>query len=166
MLKNEKFSLVPYYYGFIFVLLTDGFIFLKSSFGKISEGKFVPGLTDTLNKFLSKNPYPWYKDFLSGIVIPNSQLFGQLIMWGEFLSSVAIIVSIICLLIRVGKVKIIYTILILGLTGAFLLNLNFYLAAGWTSASTESLNLIMGIIALIGLAETTKLLLRSESFGR
>lgn len=158
MAKSEKFMPIPYYYGFLFVLLTDGFIFLKSGFGKITEGKFVMGLADTLTKSLGKNPYPWYKEFLSGIVIPNSQPFGQLIMWGEFLSGVAIISSIICLLIRVGKPRLIYMLLSLGLAGAFLLNLNFYLALGWTSASTDSLNFLMGIIELIALAETVKLM--------
>lgn len=162
MSKYEKFTPIPYYYGFLFVLLTIGLIFLKSSFSKISGGKFVPGLTDTLTKFVSKNPYPWYKEFLSGIVIPNSQFFGQLIMWGEFLSTVAIIFSVICILFSIWKSKMVYIILILGLTGGFLLNLNFYLASGWTSGSTETLNLLMGIIELIGLVETVKLLLRSE----
>lgn len=156
--KSEKFTLIPYYYGFLLILLINGSIFLKSGYGKVSEGKFVGGLSETLTKFAGKNPYPWYKDFLNGFVIPNSQSFGFLIMWGELLSGFAIISSIFCLLFRIGRPKIIFSILAFGLIGGFLLSLNFYLAAGWTSPSTDSLNFLMGLIQLIALAETIKLL--------
>lgn len=161
MAKSNSYSLIPFHYGFIFVLLTNGFIFLRSSYGKISEGKFVDSLAPTLEKFGSKNPYPWYKDFLSGSIIPNSNFFGNLIMWGELLSALAIISAGIFMLMR-KQSRLTYWLMVVGLLGGLILNVNFYFAAGWTSPSTESLNLLMGLIELIGLLETIKLLTRFE----
>lgn len=161
MAKSSNYSLVPFHYGFIFVLLSVGFIFFRSSYGKITEGKFVDSLATTLEKFGSKNPYPWYKQFLSGFIVPNSQFFGNLIMWGELLSALAIIIASLSILMR-RQNKMTYWLMILGLVGALMLNLNFWFAAGWTSPSTESLNLLMAIIEIIALAETVKLLAISE----
>lgn len=41
-------------------------------------------------------------------------------------------------------------VLELGLLGGILLNIIFWLAAGWTSPSTDSLNLLMFLIEAIG----------------
>lgn len=140
-----------YRIGFNLVLLTLGLDWLRSSIGKITGGKFVSTLTPTLGKFISNNPNIWYDNFTKNIVIPNSKIFGNLIMWGEFLSAVSITISSLYLLLEKKENKKIEFLLLLGLIGGAFLNFNFYFAAGWTSPSTESLNLIMFVVEAIAI---------------
>lgn len=131
-----------------------GFIFLRSSYGKFSGGTFVSTLGDTLTKLASKNPYPWYKDFLLNTAIPNSNMFGVLTMWGELFSGITLVCLSLYLLVQKKSTKLIYMLLCGGfIVGAFL-NLIFWLAAGYTSPSTESLNLVMFLVQVIGVFYT------------
>lgn len=139
-----------FFYGFILILLAHGLIWLRSSYGKLSGGQFVDELDKTLAFFASKNSYPLVKDFLQNTAIPNSKLFGNLTMWGEFLSALAIILGVLYLLIKKSYDKRAVVILILGLLGGIFLNAVFLFSAGWTSPSTESVNLIMFVTQLIG----------------
>lgn len=140
-LKNSEF-------GFLLINLTLGLVWARSSWGKFTGGKFVDSLGITLTKAAEHNPYYWYKSFLQNFAIPNSVIFGQMVLWGEFLVAVTIIFSSVYLLKKQNKFA--YFILILGLIGGFFLNLNFWLAFAWTSPATDSLNLLMGAIELIG----------------
>lgn len=137
--------------NFYLIYFVFGFIFLKSSWGKIEGGQFVSGLGGTLEKFASKNPYPWFKEFLTGVAIPNSQLFGNMTMWGEFLTGLGFAVGSLYLLISKKPSQLGYVVFTLGCLGGFLLNGTFWLAAGWTSASTDTVNLVMMLVGLIGL---------------
>lgn len=140
-----------FYGGILWILIAFGLEFLRSSYGKIAGGKFVGGLGSTLKIFANKNPNEWYKNFLNSWAIPNSSMLGNLIMWGELLSGIAMIVGSIYLLLNKGKGRFAQFILMLGLIGGAFLNLNFYFAAGWTSPSTEGLNLLMLVIEVIGI---------------
>ncbi|HBQ50845.1 hypothetical protein A3B42_01510 [Candidatus Daviesbacteria bacterium RIFCSPLOWO2_01_FULL_38_10] len=142
----------------LFILGVVGFIYLKSSWGKIMGGEFVNNLGGTLGKFAAKNPYPWMQNFLQNVAIPNSNIFGLLTMWGEFLSALAILVSVFCLVFSSQKSKLFILLLLAGCFVGLFLNLIFYFAAGWTSSSTESLNLLMFVIELAGLVYGLKLL--------
>lgn len=128
-----------------------GFIFLRSGYGKITEGKFVSTLGATLGKFASNNPYPPVKSFLEGFAIPNSVVFGNLTMWGEALVGLNLILLSLYLLFNNKASRATYLLLVVGLFFGTLLNLTFWLAAGWTSPSTDGLNLIMLIVQLVGL---------------
>lgn len=134
----------------ILIFLALGLLWLKSSLAKFSSGNFVSGLGTTLSKAADKNPYPWYKQFLNSVAIPNSQVFGTLVLWGEFLSAAAIILGSLILL-KKGSNKFARWILIAGLAGGLFLNITFWLAFGYTSPSTDSLNLLMGVIEVIGI---------------
>ncbi len=142
----------------LFVLGVVGFIYLKSSWGKIMGGEFVNNLGGTLGKFASKNPYPWMQNFLQSVAIPNSNIFGLLTMWGEFLSALAILVSVFYLVFSTQKSKLFIFLLLAGSFVGLFLNLIFYFAAGWISPSTESLNLLMFMVELTGLVYGLKLL--------
>lgn len=143
------------------IFLVCGYIFAKSGYQKLLSGSFPQSLGATLEKFASKNPYPPVKDFLNQMAIPNSYIFGLLTMWGEIFAGVAIVLSSLYLVFR-KEHKFAYLLLAAGLfVGAFL-NLNFWLSAGWTSPSTESLNLLMFIIQLAGLIFASKKLLDSK----
>lgn len=142
----------------LLIFLAIDFIWLRSSIGKLTEDKFVGSLGITLTKFASKNPYPWFKDFLQNVAIPNAKTFGVLTMWGEFLTAIALTISVLYLLFSKKNNQLITVLLIVGLIGGMLLNATFWLASGWTSASTDGLNLLMFLIQTIGLFFALKLL--------
>jgi len=141
-----------------------GFIFLRSSWGKITGGSFVDTLAGTLGKFASKNPYPFYKDFLENIAIPNSTIFGTLTMWGEFFAGGAILAASLYLLLKPGK-KLMYLLLMAGLLVGAFLNAIFWFASAWTSPSTDGLNLVMFATQVIGLCFIRQLLIGKKRNG-
>lgn len=138
------------YLYLIFALI--GFIFLRSGYGKVSGGKFVGGLGETLTKFASNNPYPPVKSFLEQIAIPNSGIFGFLTMYGEVFAGISLMGVSVYLLFAAKSPRASYLILGAGLLVGCFLNLVFWLSAGYTSASTESLNLVMLAVQIIGLS--------------
>lgn len=133
------------------VLLSIGLLWLRSSYGKLIGGTFVNSLGATLTKAAEKNPYPFFKQFLTGTAVPNSQLFGTLTLWGELLSAVAITVGSIILLLNPHANKLVVVGLAAGLAGGLLLNIVFWLGFGYTSPSTDSINLLMAVIEIIGI---------------
>lgn len=137
--------------GFLIIYLILGGIWLRSSVGKITGGKFVDSLGGILTKIAQNNPHPWFKSFLQNIAIPNSKIFGSLIMWGEFLTAVAIILGSLYLLFSKGDQKLGLIVLILGLLGGMFLNAIFWLGFGYSNVSTESLNLLMFLIEWVGI---------------
>lgn len=135
----------------LLIFLSVGLLWLKSSLGKISSGNFVSGLGGILTKTADKNPHLFFKQFLTTVAIPNSQLFGLLVMWGEFLSAIAITLGAGMLLVNPKANKSASLILILGLLGGAFLNITFWLGFGYSSPSTDSLNLLMAAIEIIGI---------------
>lgn len=146
--------------AFYTVILFLGLVWLKSTLGKLTAGKFVDSLSPTLEKFTSGNPHPWYIDFVENSVMPNSKFFGNLIMWGEFLTAISLISSSIYFIFSKKDNKILEYILVLGLLGGALLNLNFWFASGWMSPSGDSLNLLMFAIQVLALLVFGKKLLK------
>lgn len=138
------------------IFIGIGFIFLRSGYGKVAEGKFVGGLGATLQKFASNNPYPVVKNFLESSAIPNASFFAYLTMWGELLVGINLIVLSLYLLLIKRAGRPIYMLLSLGLFFGALLNLVFWLSAGWTSPSTDGLNLVMLIVQVIGIVFVTR----------
>lgn len=145
--------------GLLLIILANGLIFLKSGLGKATDEKYIGSLSGTLAKFASKNPYPFYKSFLETVAIPNSQIFATLTMLGELFTGATLVLGTMFLLLnKKNKKSLVVTIALrLGLLVGVFLNLTFWLAAGYTSASTDSLNLLMVAIGLIGLVYTSKL---------
>lgn len=136
----------------LLILTSVGLLWLKSSLGKFASGNFVSNLGGTLTKTADKNPYPWFKEFLNAVAIPNSYIFGVLVLWGEFLSALAITIGAVILLVNPKANKLVYLMLIAGLAGGFFLNLNFWLGFGYSNPSTDSLNLLMAVVEIIGIA--------------
>ncbi len=138
------------------IFISTGFIFLRSSFGKFQSGNFVNSLAPILKKFASQNPFPIYKSFLEQIAIPNAGLCGMLTMWGELFAALTLVGLSVYLLFNSKPQRIIYLLLAAGfLTGA-ILNAVFWLASGWTSPSTDGLNLLMFLIEVIGFVYSVK----------
>lgn len=134
----------------LLILLSIGLLWLRSGLSKFIEGNFTSSLGGILSKTVDKNPYPLFKQFLTNIVIPNSYLFGSLVMWGELLSGISITSGVILLLKEYG-VKWARLLLIAGLTGGVFLNINFWLGLGNASSASDSLNLLMIVIQFIGI---------------
>lgn len=126
-------------------------MFLKSGFEKISGGKFTDSLAGTLAKFAKDNPYPPVKSFLENFAIPNSVLFGYLTQWGEFLAGLNLLVLSLWMIFSPKTGEKFVRLAILGFGTGLLLNITFWFSAGYTSASTGSLNLVMGAVNLVGL---------------
>lgn len=156
--KNNDSVRLPLF--FLLFILAIGLVWLKSSYGKLTGGVFVDGLGKTLTMFASKNPYPWYKDFLTQVAIPNAKTFGLLTMWGEFLSAVSITAASI-ILMATGGSKLVKIVLLLGLLGGAFLNAVFWLASAWTSPSTDSLNLLMLVLQAIAAIAVAKSITKS-----
>lgn len=136
----------------LLILLADGLIWLRSSLGKFPPEKFIGGLSGILTKFASNNPYSWYKDFLQGTVIPNAGIFGLLTFLSELLAALLLVGGLFYLLFNPKGYKAVRLVLFVGLLIAVFLNATFWLAAGWTSPSTDSLNLLMLVVQVAGLA--------------
>lgn len=113
---------------FVVLRLVIGYVFLNSGWEKITNPEFAAGLGATLGKFAAQNPFGWYKSILLSYSVPNAQTLAPLVAWGEVAAGVMLILGF---LTPVGALL------------AFLLNANFYLAAGWTSPSAHSVNLVM-----------------------
>lgn len=143
MMKINKWLLL--------ILLADGLLWLRSGFGKISDDKFASGLVGTLGKFASGNPYPPVKDFLQHTAIPNAGTFAFLTQWGEFLSAVVLILSVIYILVSRKENSLLSWAMVLSLTVLAFLSATFGLAAGWMSSSTESLNILMLVVEVVGI---------------
>lgn len=140
-----------------FIFLVIGSVWARSGYGKLNSGNFAENLGLMLTKNAQSNPFPLYKDFLHAIAIPNSVIFGQLTMWGELLTALAIVGSVLYLLRTDSPQKFAYWILGAGLTVGLFLNLNFWFAFSWTSPANDSLNLLMGLIELIGIITVFRL---------
>lgn len=117
---------------------------------KIQGGSFVSSLAGILGKFASKNPYPFCKNFLENIAIPNSIIFGTLTMWGEFFSGVTVGLLSLYLIFQPKGSRSIHILLAAGLLVGAFLNAIFWFAAGWTSSSTETLNMVMFAVQIVG----------------
>lgn len=140
----------------LLIILVNGLIWARSSLGKLSEGKFVDSLAATLTRFAEKNPYPLVKDFLNTIAIPNSKVIGNLTMWGEVVVGLTLTLPV-ALLFSKKPPSWVKPLVIVGLIGGMWLNLVFWFAAGYSSPSTDSLNLLMFLTQLIGLIYVLKL---------
>lgn len=135
----------------LWTLLALGLLWSKSSWGKLTGGTFVSGLGQTLSKVVDKNPYPFFKQFLTDVAIPNSVLFGNLTLWGEVLVALSITLGAILLLFNPNISKLVYLAVIAGLFGGLLLNVVFWFGFGYTSPSTDSVNLLMAAIEVIAI---------------
>jgi thiosulfate dehydrogenase (quinone) large subunit len=107
---------------------------LSSGTGKLMNPKYVSGFAATNANFAKGSSFSWYRDFLTGTVIPNHDFFAYFTMYGEIFAGVALLLG---LLTNAGAIA------------AFLLNLNFWLAAGYSGGSTFGVNFVMGGAAIV-----------------
>lgn len=136
------------YLGLIFLVLA--FTWVKSGWGKVSSGVFPENLGKTLLKFADSNPYPWFKTLLTDIAVPNSVAIGWLVQLGELTAAVLTGFSAAALIFKIKIPRAAQIFFGAGFSLAAVLNATFWLASGWTSGSTDSLNLVMMAIEIVG----------------
>lgn len=141
-----------------------GYEWLHAGWGKVSEGTFAGGLSGTLTKFASQNPYPWYTRTILEPLTRHSETLGQWIQWGELLAGIALIASALVYTQRIPAPwkKTTNILLAIALLGTILMSANFYLAAGWTSASTKGLNTLLFWIEVLILADVVYLFVKKK----
>ena len=164
-MKNERSSLLRDKKGvdryLLFILLGIGLIWLKSGLGKLAMGNFADTLGGTLVKFMAKNPYPWFVDFINSWVLPSSSMWGLVVMTSEALAGILITFAALALMFVGGNEKRLVWALKVGIIIGFGLSLMFLLAAGWTSPSTDGLNQLMLVVEGIGVIYAWSLLKKS-----
>lgn len=126
----EHFPLV----GLLLVQIFVGYLWLMSGLAKIVRGGFVSGLADELTE-KSEGIVGWYKSFVDGVVIPNAEVFGYLIIVGEFLTGIALIGAALLWLFRwrrlsMGAREVVLLLTLLGAIGGIFLNVNLHLLNG------------------------------------
>jgi thiosulfate dehydrogenase [quinone] large subunit len=107
---------------------------LNSGVGKFTNPKYVSGFAATNQNFAKNTSFSWYRDFLTGTVIPNHDFFAYFTMYGEIFAGVALLLG---LLTNAGAIA------------SFLLNLNFWFAASYLGGATFGVNFVMAGAAIV-----------------
>ena len=106
--------------------LSISYIWLNAGFHKLFSSDFINSFPNTLKGFAENSSFSFYTNFLNTYIVPNSQIFAQLTIWGEILTGIAFLLG--------------FPMLIAVLAGIFM-NLNYYFVA--TSAPSQFLNIIL-----------------------
>jgi hypothetical protein len=111
-----------------------GYAWLVSAIDKIRSETFLPGLPSELAKMSEETKYGWYSRFLEDAAIPNADLFGRLVTWGELLVGISLIALAGLLVLRGTDdrwaLPASATAAVALLAGIFM-NVNFHLAEGF-----------------------------------
>lgn len=166
----------PLLLGLLAVQIFLGYEWLMSGLAKVIAGDFASGLAGTLSDQTKDMSGP-YKSFIDGVVIPNGQTFGYLVMAGELTLGIALIGAALLWLVRWSQMSFEGRQLVLGLivlsgVVAIFMNVNFHIAGGanhpWLIAADPNgegvdLDSLMPIIQVIisGVAFTFLRRLRS-----
>lgn len=112
---------------------------------KLANSEFVGGMAGTLGYFASKNPFPWYKDFLLGFASQNATAFAYTVEWSQVIIALILAVTAGIIVYTKGEStnRWVLVLVSLALLGGMLMNANFYLAAGWTGPGTHGINVVM-----------------------
>lgn len=129
--------------GLMGIQLSFAYIWWHAGFEKLTGG-FSGNIVKTLTRFADGNPHVRYAEFLENVAIPNSAVFAQLVQWGQIAIGIGLFLSIVAIVYGNKKQQNIgYYVSILALAGGALMNANFYIAGGWTSAGTAGSNIAM-----------------------
>jgi hypothetical protein len=125
------------------------FEWIYSSIPKWTDSKFIDGIAKTLEGFATKTPHVGYGNFLTGVAIPNAELFGNLIRSGELAVGLGLAISGLFFLIAKRMPALVLWLTVIACFGGALMNLNFFLASGSASPSAWGLNLLMASMEII-----------------
>lgn len=106
--------------------LSLSYIWLTAGVSKLFNSQFINTFSETLNGFAKNTHYSFYSEFLNTYIIPNSQIFAQLTIWGEILTGIAFLLG--------------FPLFLAAPIGIFM-NINYYFVA--TTTPSQFLNIIM-----------------------
>ena len=125
------------------------FEWLHSGWGKWAGPGFMDSISKTLEGFATKTPYKAYGAFLNSTAVTNADMFGNAIRLGEMGVGIALVISGVLLLTKKRLPSWAVALMVVAFLGGALMNLNFFMASGWSSPSTWGVNMVMGFIHLI-----------------
>ncbi len=117
----------------VLLRIAVGTIWLRSGLLKIPRREYLE-YEKKLQRYMSKNPFPWYRDFLERHLLPNSRPAGYFFVTAEVLLGLTLIMGLLTVPMAI--------------VGAFF-NINFRLAAGWRNSSNIPLNYLMIMCQLL-----------------
>lgn len=117
----------------VLLRLAIGIIWLRGGLLKVLHREYLE-FDKKFERFISKNPFPWYCAFLQKYMLPYSLPAGYFFVIAEVCLGVALILGLLTVPAA--------------LIGA-LFNINFRLAAGWQNPSTTPLNYLMIMCQLL-----------------
>ncbi len=90
--------------GMVWVRVLVGALWLNGGIEKLLNPDFPRQFADTLEVggFVSQAP-PFFRDFMQGTVVPNAELFAQLVRAGELTIGLALILGFLTNLAAVGS---------------------------------------------------------------
>lgn len=143
--SNRLSNEYRYLLGLLCVQAAIAYEWGSAGWEKLSNPEFIPNMTKTLGYFASKNPFPWYKDFLAGFAASHAQSFAYAIEFGEASVAVALLASAAAIAYAgmSGRHRKARMLASAALAGGLLMNANFYLAAAWTGAGAKGTNVVM-----------------------
>ena len=106
--------------------LALSYVWLTAGLSKLFNSQFINTFSNTLNGFAKGTHYSFYASFLKDNVIPHSQIFAQLTVWGEILTGIAFLLG--------------FPLFLAAAIGIFM-NLNYFFVA--TAIPSQFLNIIM-----------------------
>lgn len=125
------------------------FEWLHSSWGKWAQPGFIANIQKTLTGFANGTNFHFYANFLNSVAIPHAALFGNLIRIGEASVGIAFALGGIIWIYKYSLPKFLALILAVACLAAALMNLNFFLASGWSSPAGWGLNILMIALELL-----------------
>ncbi len=152
----------PLLLGLLGVQIFLGYEWLMSGVAKVIAGDFASGLAGTLSDQTKDMSGP-YKSFIDGVVIPNGQTFGYMVMAGELALGLVLIGAALLWITRwsqmsyTGRQVVLGLIVLAGFVAIFM-NVNFHIAGGashpWLIAADPNgegvdLDSLMPIIQII-----------------
>ena len=130
--------------GMVWVRVLIGAVWLNGGVEKLLNPDFPRQFAASLQAggFVSQAP-PFFQDFMKGYVVPNAELFAQLMRAGELTLGIALIVGLLTNLTAIGSV---------GLSVVILLSQGgVRLGTGLGSPEFLTINVIVALISVITL---------------
>ena len=97
------------------------------------SGRWIAVMPKIVAKQASENPLSFYKNFLEGVVLPNSSLFAHLTAWGETVTGIGLTLGLLT-----G---------IASIVGLFLV-INYGLATQWMSPGQQGFHIVLFFLML------------------
>src|SRR5215203_6014880 len=91
--------------GMVWVRVLVGAVWLNGAVEKLLNPEFPQQFATSLEAggFVSQAP-PFFQDFMRGVVVPNAELFAQLMRLGELALGIALILGLLTNLAAIGSV--------------------------------------------------------------